>query len=587
VSDALLTSQALWLLAAGLPLCAVPFLASKALGRFTVAVAPWTAVPALVLALTVEPGVFVDVPWLLVGARLGLDETGRVFLTFTSGLWIVAGIYARGYLEEDPDRTRFFAFFLVSMAGNLGLILAADMITFYLSFAVMSFSSYGLVTHHRDPEALWAGRVYISLVVIGEALVFVGILATAGVSGRVDFAGAPAELARSPSASLILVFLIVGFGIKVGALPLHVWLPLAHPAAPTPASAVLSGTMIKAGLLGWLRFLPLGEAAFPGWGMTLVVAGVAAAYWGVLVGVTQDNPKVVLAYSSISQMGLMTMGVGAALLAPAAWPMLMPAILVYAMHHALAKGALFLGTGVAPAARLGTWLGRVTIAGLAFPALALAGVPFTSGAVSKIALKGALDSPPVPAGYLELLASVAAIGTTVLMARFLAVTAWQRQPSGNRLKAGVWIPWMVSVGAAVSLVWLLPWPVFREAGRAALAPQYIWMTLWPPVVGAALAWGVWRMTQRAASPVSVRVPTGDVLAGLLWAVHRFGRLSHHGARLAVSSWFPRYGSGAWTLEPAHAVLGAEKTLARWHVVGLLLLTLAAALLALLGVWVAG
>ena len=112
---------------------------------------------------------------------------------------------------------------------------------------------------------------------------------------------------------------------------MHVWLPLAYKAAPTPASAVLSGAMINAGLLGWLRFMPLGLEALPQWSVVVLAAGFGAAFYGVLVGLFQEEPKTVLAYSSISQMGLMTVGVGIGLAAPESWPLCSSVVLVFAL----------------------------------------------------------------------------------------------------------------------------------------------------------------------------------------------------------------------------------------------------------------
>jgi hydrogenase-4 component B len=119
---------------------------------------------------------------------------------------------------------------------------------------------------------------------------------------------------------LAVGLLAAGFAVKAGIMPLHVWLPLAHPAAPVAASAVLSGALIKAGLIGWLRLLPLGGAAWPGWGTVFVVVGLTTAIAGALIGVAQTRPKVVLAYSSVSQMGIIATLVGVGLLAPAAAP---------------------------------------------------------------------------------------------------------------------------------------------------------------------------------------------------------------------------------------------------------------------------
>jgi formate hydrogenlyase subunit 3/multisubunit Na+/H+ antiporter MnhD subunit len=176
-----------------------------------------------------------------------------------------------------------------------------------------------------------------------------------------------------------------GFGVKAGVLPLHFWLPLAHPVAPVPASAVLSGAMIKAGLLGWLHFLPLGHAEFPGWGLFCIAAGMAAALGAVVVGCMQNDPKTLLAYSSVSQMGVMTLILGIGLTNPGAWLAALPVLLLYALNHALAKGALFFGTGVAHSTGGGGR--RWVMAGLALPALALAGAPWTGGSMTKYAIK--------------------------------------------------------------------------------------------------------------------------------------------------------------------------------------------------------
>jgi formate hydrogenlyase subunit 3/multisubunit Na+/H+ antiporter MnhD subunit len=219
---------------------------------------------------------------------------------------------------------------------------------------------------------------------------------------------------------LIVGLLLIGFGIKVGIVPLHVWLPLAHPAAPTPASAVLSGAIIKAGLLGWLRFLPLGEVSQIGWGNLWLSVGLLTIFYGVIVGVMQREAKTVLAYSSISQMGLLTVGIGGGLLMHTAWPMILSAVLVFALHHGFSKGCLFLSVGVAPSAQGTTIAKRFFQAGLVIPALVLAGAPLTMGAISKSVLKDSLavlsDQWPM---VLDVLLPLTSAGTTLLMARFL------------------------------------------------------------------------------------------------------------------------------------------------------------------------
>jgi formate hydrogenlyase subunit 3/multisubunit Na+/H+ antiporter MnhD subunit len=198
----------------------------------------------------------VELSWLLFGTILGLDETGRVFLLLTAILWLAAGVYARGYLAADRQQRRFWFVFLLTMSGNLGLPLAFDMISFYCFFALMSFAAYGLVIHERTAFARRAGAIYLGLVMVGEILLFAALLLLAPDATSLLLADAASALVTTERQSLILALLITAFGIKIGMLPLHIWLPLAHPAAPLPASAVLSGAMIKAGALGLLRLLP-------------------------------------------------------------------------------------------------------------------------------------------------------------------------------------------------------------------------------------------------------------------------------------------------------------------------------------------
>ncbi len=361
---------------------------SRAVGLF---LAPWAALPALMVASVgaVEPQ---RVSWLLLGTELAIDPLGRAFLLFTALVWTASGVFARSYVTEGHRRVGYFLFHCLTLAGNLALIVAADAVTFYLGFALMTFAAYGLVVHAGSAAARRAGRVYLAMSVLAEgALIAALLLAVAAADGDVALSTMPAAIAAAPARDLIVGLLLVGFGVKAGALPLHVWLPLAHPVAPTPASAVLSGCMIKAGLLGWLRFLPLGEAALGGWGAALVATGLAAALLAALAGAAQNDAKTTLAYSSISQMGLMIVAVGIGLAVPTAAGAAVATAAAYAAHHALAKGALFLGVGaLAGASRVAAR--RIVLTGLVLPAAALAAAPFSAGAIAKSGLKDGISS---------------------------------------------------------------------------------------------------------------------------------------------------------------------------------------------------
>jgi hypothetical protein len=142
--------------------------------------------PALVLALTTTPGIVVDMPVVLNGVRLGLDVTGRGFLLFSALLWLIAGLYARVYVAGDGHERRFWIFFLITEAGNLGLVLALDITSFYLAFALMTFAAYGLVVHSGEEGALRAGRVYLVMAVLGAGrhagIWLVSVVAAASVA---------------------------------------------------------------------------------------------------------------------------------------------------------------------------------------------------------------------------------------------------------------------------------------------------------------------------------------------------------------------------------------------------------------------
>ena len=556
-------------------------LAAAMLERSSVptAVVPLAALPALGYVLFAKAGAGVELPWLLLGVRLGLTDTTRVFLLFTAVLWLLAGIYARSYLGADAPARRFFAFYLLTMGGNLGLILARDAASFYLFFTLMSFAAYGLVVHDATDRARQAGKVYLILVVIGEAMLLPAVLLAVAATGTTSLEEIPSGVASSANRDLIVALVLGGFGVKAGALPLHVWLPLAHPAAPTPASAVLSGAMIKAGLLGWLLFLPLGEAELAGWGALCVAAGLAAGFYGVLVGLTQKNPKTILAYSSISQMGFMTVGLGAALAAPQARPLAIAAIVLYAAHHALAKGALFLGAGVSEKTG-GAWQRWLVVAGLLLAALALAGAPLTSGAVAKAYLKAAKE--PLAAPWPEVLKDLlqaGAVGTTLLMGRFLFST-WPRA-SHKSPGTGLWLPWLVLLIGVATLVIAIP-----ESVADTLGLVLSFDALWPLVVGALLVGGTWLWGRRAAARLAPHIPEGDILIPVARLLERLRSAVHSYLAPAWNEWvertttrLERYQARLGSLRAATAEL--EVRLQYWIVAATLFLSLVLILLALI------
>jgi hydrogenase-4 component B len=546
------------------------------LRSLVVGLSPWAALPALVVAVLVPVGTTLDVPWLMLGTRLGVDAPGQTFLFFTAVLWGVGGSFGLRYLASDPARDRFFGFYLLAMTGNIGLVLSLDVPGFYVFFALMSFAAYGLVIHGRDPQALRAGRIYMYLVVMGEILLFTAFVLIAASTGSTNL---PVE-AGATVGPVALGLAICGFGIKAGVLPLHVWLPLAHPVAPTPASAVLSGAMIKAGVIGWLRFLPLGQAPQAEWGTLLACLGLAAAFFGVLVGVTQRNPKTVLAYSSISQMGFITLGLGAGMLGPHQWSTVQAAVLLYALHHGLTKGALFLGVGVAGAAggRGRGWVGF----GLVLPALALAGAPLTSGAIAKTDLKAVAAALPGPwPVVLSVLLPLAAVGTTLVMARFL-VLVWPRKSDQSHLSVGLWVPWGLLVAAAATTLFV--WPGSAISRWDMLHPGNAWLAAWPVLAGALISLVAWRWGPHLGDRMAI--PAGDLLAlveraGAWWKARQPARGLTGALATANASAQQRWTWFVDRLDTASLPSRIEHALQRWPVTGTVFLLIAAAFVLLL------
>lgn len=442
---------------------------------------PLAALPALALALLAGPGqsFALRADWLILGAELGLDPVSRLFLAFTAVLWIAAGTAARHWMRAEPRAAAFGICFLMAMTGNLGLILARDALSFYAFFALMSFSSYGLVIHDQGDKARRAARLYIGFVIAGELALFAGLALAAAQAGSLLLSDLRAAVSEGPAALLLLA----GFGVKLGLVPLHFWLPPAHGAAPVPASAVLSGAMIKAGLFGMISTLPLGLAPFPALGPLVMSVGLVTIFTALLLGVQEDNPKAVLGFSSVSQMGILALGLGAGLLAPEAWPVILPALLFLAAHHALAKGALFLGVGAVAAqpAGAGRWL---AVAALAVPALVLAGLPATSGALGKEALKAALGAgSEVWLPWLTVALTLSGAATTLLMARHLFLLARRAPaaPSGLAPEAAV-LPFLGLTLVSILLPTLWPW----LAGGLAVPPPGT-AAWWPIAAAAAVA----------------------------------------------------------------------------------------------------
>ena len=281
------------------------------------------------------------------------DALSAIFVILAAFLWFVVSIYSPKYMEHEGKAWNFNFWTLLTLFAVLGIFLAGNLLTMLLFFELMTVTSYFWVIHRWDKEAIRAGYFYLLFSIVGGLLIALAIAILGSATDVVPNIGSGMVTPLNPKlfAWSIGIF-IVGFGIKAGMVPLHLWLPYAHSVAPTPGSALLSGLLIKVGAYGLIR---TGELA--GWGVKLgagvtwlgtaiVILGTTTMLLGVIGALIQSNAKKLLAYHSISQMGYIILGLGVALYLGPKGGFGLSGAIYHIINHALFKIALFLGVGV-------------------------------------------------------------------------------------------------------------------------------------------------------------------------------------------------------------------------------------------------
>jgi formate hydrogenlyase subunit 3/multisubunit Na+/H+ antiporter MnhD subunit len=332
---------------------------------------------ALAGALWVPVDSAVSLPWLLLGVHWQLDPVGQTFLLFSALAWLIVSLFVAADSRSYIRARHYGVLFLSALAGNLLLIVAADLISFYIGFAMMGLSAYGLLLKPSQ-RARRAARVYLGFTLAGELALFLALLLLALNADSLLIA----DLHASAVPDLAIGLLLIGFGIKVALPGLHPWLPLAYSSAPLISVAVLSGPMMKAGLLGWLRFMPRDQPGLGAWGELLIALGFGGLLLGTILALLQRRPSAILAYSSVAKMGLISLLFGYALANPQAAPQVLGALVLFAMHHLMTKTALFIGLHQLQAENTGRW----TYPGMVLLALGMAGLPLGGGLAAKTAL---------------------------------------------------------------------------------------------------------------------------------------------------------------------------------------------------------
>lgn len=485
--------------------------------------------------------------------HLRLDGLSAFFLFLLGATAAGISIFSAGYFRASDGAAPGllclqYHTFLAAMAF---VLIADDAFVFMIAWEMMALASYFLVTtDHRMPEIRRAGFLYLLVAHLGALLILIcfGVLNGGGSDYTFDAMRSVVLQGAWPSIAFLLA--LAGFGAKAGLLPLHVWLPEAHPAAPSPVSALMSGVMLKTAIYGLLRVtFDLLPGQLWWWGVIALVLGLATALFGVLFATVQTDMKRLLAYSSIENIGIIVAGIGLAILFKTYGKGLLAAIaltaaLYHCLNHAFFKSLLFLATGSVLHAtkerslgKLGGLIHRMPwVAWLALiGTLAIAGLPPLNGFVSEwLLLQAFLFTPSLPQSFINMLVPLAAAALVLAaalaayaMVKFYGVVflgrprepnlAYARDAGRFERAALVWF--------AAGCVLLGLFPVQVIANLDAVNAMLIGATVDRP----GMSW--WLLapidTHRASySPLIVLVVTAIVLLLTVQAVHRFyhGRL---------------------------------------------------------------
>ena len=395
-------------------------------------------------------------------AHLRLDALSRVFLLLLGAASAGISIFAAGYFRhgEGTAPGLMCVQYHLFLAGMGFILIADDAYAFMLAWETMALASYFLVTtQHRIPEIRRAGFLYLLIAHVGAIAILLCFGIMQGGSWQFTFDAMRAAHLAPPWAALAFCLALAGFGAKAGLVPLHVWLPEAHPAAPSPVSALMSGVMLKTALYGMIRvsFDLLGLPVW-WWGLLPLSLGLLSALYGAVFAAAQTDMKRLLAYSSIENIGIIFTGLGLAIVFAgagmrAAATLTLVAVLYHAMNHAFMKSLLFLGTGAVLHAtgerslgHLGglihrmPWVAWTTLVG----ALAIAGLPPLNGFVSEwLLLQSFLFAHTVPHPFINMLlplgaaliALAAALAGYVMVKFFGVIFLGQpRDPSINKAR---------------------------------------------------------------------------------------------------------------------------------------------------------
>ncbi|MER8698757.1 MULTISPECIES: hydrogenase 4 subunit B [unclassified Mesorhizobium] len=376
-------------------------------------------------------------PW--IGAHFRLDALSTFFLIVVNFGGSMASLYGLGYGRHESAPHRVLPFFPAFLAGMNLVVVADDAFTFLLSWEFMSLASWALVmAHHRKQDNARAGYIYLVMASFGTLALLLAFGLLAGSDGTYTFDAMRAADPTPFAAAFVLVLMLLGAGSKAGLVPLHVWLPLAHPAAPSHVSALMSGVMTKVAVYGFIRviFDLLGEPAW--WsGVAVLFLGGLTAVLGILYALMEKDLKRLLAYSTIENIGVIFVSLGLALAfkanaMPSAAALALTAALFHVLNHSFFKSLLFFGAGAVLTAtgerdmeKLGGLIHRMPFTSFAFlvGCVAISALPPFNGFVSEwLAFQAILQSPDLPQWGLKVM--VPAVGGLLALSAALAAACF-------------------------------------------------------------------------------------------------------------------------------------------------------------------
>jgi len=326
-----------------------------------------------------------------------------LYACVASFLWLVTTIFSPEYFKHSKNTNRYWLFNLLTLGSVMGVLFSPDFFTAFFFFEIMAFSAYAMVAHDETPKALRAAETYLAVAIISGFIQLMGMLLLQMRAGTLEFARLYEVLAEMPDKSALYLpgaLLLAGFGAKAGMFPLHIWLPKAHPVAPAPASALLSGILTKTGVFGMVfvaYYIFLHDQV---WGVMLLIPAVMTMIFGAILALFSNDLKRTLACSSVSQIGFILIGVAMLSLLGEYNSLALNGTLLHMVNHSVFKLVLFLAAGVVYINRHELELNKIRGFGRGKPlffftflmaALGISGAPFWSGYISKTLLKKSLS----------------------------------------------------------------------------------------------------------------------------------------------------------------------------------------------------